>query len=89
MQPPSNEIIVGPNSTSEEIWIDGMEYLPTTCIKNEDEEFEKVLPVQNPSSFPCIAEYNNNWPSKANQFQVDDSVKEIDKTNGIGSIKWI
>ena len=64
-----------------------MEYLPTTCIKNEDEELEKVLPVQNPSSLPCIAEYNNNWPSKTNQFQVDDSVKEIDKTNGIGSIK--
>ena len=64
-----------------------MEYLPTTCIKNEDEEFEKVLPVQNPSSLPCIAEFNNNRPSKANQFQVHDSVNEIDKTNGIGSIR--
>ena len=83
LQPPSNEIIVGPNSTSEEIWIDGMEYLPA----NKDKEFEKELPVQNPPSLPCIAEYNNNRPSKSNQFQVDDSINEIDKTNGIGSIK--
>ena len=87
LQPTSNEIIVGPNSTSEEIWIDGMEYLPAICINNEDKEFEKELPVQNPPSLPCIAEYNNNRPSKSNQFQVDDSINEIDKTNGIGSIK--
>ena len=64
-----------------------MEYLPTLCINNEDKEFEKDLSLQNPSSLPYIAEYNNNRPSKASRFQVDDNVDEIDKTNGIGSIK--
>ena len=87
LPPPSNEIIVGPKSTSEEIWIDGIEYLPNLCINDENKEFEKDLSLQNPSSLPCIAEYNNNRPSKASRFQVDDNVIEIDKTNGIGSIK--
>ena len=87
LPPPPNEIIVGPNSTSEEIWIDGIEYLPTLCINDENKEFEKDLSLQNPSSPPCVAEYNNNGTSKSNRFQVDDNVNEINKTNGIGSIK--
>ena len=84
---PSKEIIVGPNSTLEEIWIDGIEYLPTLCINGKEKEFEKDMSLQNPSSLPCIAEYNNNMPTKASRFQIDDDVNEIDKTNGIGSIK--
>ena len=87
LPPPSNEIIVGPKSTSEEIWIDGIEYLPNLCINDENKEFEKDLSLQNPSSPPCVAEYNNNGTSKSNRFQVDDNLNEINKTIGIGSIK--
>ena len=46
------EIIVGPKSNSEEIWIDGIEHLRTLTANGELNEINKDIFIQNHSSVP-------------------------------------
>ena len=54
------EIIMGPKSSSEEIWIDGIDHLLHNSFNNEGlNQSRKDICMQNRSSYPGVLEYNN------------------------------
>ena len=88
------EIIVGPKSSADEIWVDGIEHLHASSKNDNDKNIRKDSSIQNRSSMPYFLEYNNNVKAQAKNCFGTDTMNGVQEylvgNNGIifKSIFW-
>jgi hypothetical protein len=71
------EIIVGPKSSADEIWVDGIEHLHASSKTDTGKSLKKQSSIQNRSSMPYFLEQNNNVKAKAPNCFGTDTMNEV------------